>query len=268
MTRTERITLALVGLLVTSAESAVAAAADPYQQFLDRLDKRSRSAVPQAVAAYKRSFGPGAAVQARDAAFIRFRTFYYGVDLTSVRGLAATELKVNGLTIKTSEGDPYQAEDPDFLRATFAPYVSAPILRFLDIRRQEMREGYADDGGLLISFDRLGERVATWDTYRTTYPGSPLAADAKAHEQQYLWTFLNGMDNSPLFDWTSHKLRPEVQGAYEGFYKRHPRSRHVGVVSGYLQLIKGCGYRDCPQRRHYLSAQGLGASPETLPLSR
>lgn len=111
----------------------------------------------------------------------------------------------------------------DHYQRLFVPYVSAPYRDYALIRAAHDREYAVMDGGLLIGHEELGERIAAWEKYLNTYPDNKWKSYIECKIAFYRYAFLQGLDNSPLFD-DNNKLNSEVAQAWKIFVQRYPDS--------------------------------------------
>jgi len=153
------------------------------------------------------------------------------------------------------------------LAGLFGRYLSPAMREFLALRRGEEAEGFAEDAGLLISWDRLGERVATWERFIEANPGFQLLPEARHWYELYLGTLLTGMDNSRVFGGPDATLQPQVRASYRRFAARHGSTRAGAMVSEYLGVLERNGFQDGPAVRAFLRDRGvatmIGVQPPT-----
>ncbi len=190
-----------------------------YREYSKNLVKTDLSSISKALTKYKTTF-TSAPPEFRDSAFVEFRNLFYNIinnyseifwnnadlmkkvnakqnDDPAVKEFISS-LENNGLRLSLTEGSYYIDEKPDFLINTFKSYVSQNVNEFLNLRSQELQQGFSEDAKLLITFQQLGARIITWQNYLSKYPSSPLQAEAKFSYHLYLNTFLTGLDNSPI----------------------------------------------------------------------
>jgi hypothetical protein len=151
------------------------------------------------------------------------------------------QLWKNGLELSQTEGNFYLSEQPGYLFYHFNGRVSPSLKQFLAIRERELAEGFSEDAGLLISFQALGDRVATWDGYLEKYPASPQLNEAKYYYLLYLYTFLTGIDNSRVF--VDGKLAPEVKKAYQDYQSKYPDTKSGRLVGKFYQVLQAAGFK-------------------------
>jgi hypothetical protein len=196
----------------------------------------------------------------RDSAFVLYRQFFYEVLMKQNEVLSQSELiaqalaeerpqveeleffrkKIsdNGMVFLQSEGTFYIDEHHNYLFNAFSQYVSVPVNKLLELRRDEMRKGFSEDAALLISFEEVGERVRNWEQLLEQNPTLKLQEEAKNYYNLYLSTFLTGLDNSPVFDRGTNKLLPEAKQAFEDYIKKYGESPGSKIVGGYYTILQ------------------------------
>ena len=87
------------------------------------------------------------------------------------------------------------------------------------------------DGGLMVPPDTLREYIIFLEKFVAQYPDFVLISDAKGILDSYLMTYLEGIDNSPIFDkWNTRKMLPEYKVSYEKFLAENKDSKYYPMV--------------------------------------
>ncbi|MDP4207834.1 MAG: hypothetical protein Q8928_03360 [Bacteroidota bacterium] len=176
-------------------------------------------------------------------------------------------LDVCGLTLLMSEGTYYVDVKYDYFYNLFKGKVSPALDVFLKIRSKEMKQGYSEDAGLLISFEELYDRVTTWEDFNIKYPDFFLNGESESYYISYLSTFLTGMDNSRTFDLDNEKLLPELKKLYEKIIERKDARKSSKIISDYYDLLKNNDFKQPDNLSKFLKDNGLfsmlGVQPET-----
>ncbi|MBL1220915.1 hypothetical protein JET18_08710 [Chryseobacterium sp. L7] len=89
----------------------------------------------------------------------------------------------------------------------------------------DRKENYAINGGLMISWEELGDRLIAWENFINKYPKSPLIKRAKIEYNNYLLDYILGMDSSPTYDRAEGRLLDENKEEYSRIIKKYPNSR-------------------------------------------
>jgi len=142
-----------------------------------------------------------------------------------------------GIGIFSTEGNYYLDVQPDYFYDNFRDRVSDGALTYLDIRRHELAEGFSEDAGLLISYKQVGQRVKTWENYLADFPNNVYSGEAEGYYNTYLETLLTGMDNSPVFEYNTNLIDPEVKTVYEGLMQDEQNSKSAKLVGDYYRML-------------------------------
>ena len=87
------------------------------------------------------------------------------------------------------------------------------------------------DGGLMVPPDTLREYIIFLEKFVEQNPEFILISDAKDILESYLMTYLEGIDNSPIFDkWNTRKMLPEFKTSYEKFLSENKDSKYYPMV--------------------------------------
>ncbi len=234
LSNTLNIMLCLITILLVSGcrEDKVENELSSYEYYLDSLNFDIVHSIPAAVKYYQVRIRT-LPIEKRDSAFFVFNQFYYKVkfklndslmyDLDLLNKLSdkafnkdsiATGfkkiIKENGFKLFQSEGYFYVEESPDFLYSRFGKYVSPSISEYLKFRRNELKEGFAEDAVLMIPMLKVAQRIINWEKYLIKFPNSFYAEQVNSYLGMYVNALLGGLDNSPIFD-ENKKLIPEIK---------------------------------------------------------
>jgi len=89
----------------------------------------------------------------------------------------------------------------------------------------DSKENYAINGGLMITWEELRDRLIAWENFMNKFPKSTLIKKAKREYDDYLLDYILGMDSSPTYDRTEGKLLDETKEEYSRIIKKYPNSR-------------------------------------------
>ena len=162
------------------------------------------------------------------------------IDETSKDNLNKSLAKV-GWTIKMSEGNYYLGESPTWFATEFKEILTATYREYFRLRSQEIREGFSEDAGLLISWEQLRKRIITWENFLHQYPDFVEKANIQPYLADYLSTYLGGMDNTRIYG-KKMALKKEVKVSYENFIKKNKSSKYHSIVKEFYEMIKKNGY--------------------------
>ena len=91
----------------------------------------------------------------------------------------------------------------DYYHNIFENYVSDDYKEYIAIKSEEDKVSYSADASLLISFEKIGERVMVWEKLLAKYPTSKLRNKIREQYQSYQSDYLFGMDNTSTIEYQS-----------------------------------------------------------------
>lgn len=147
-----------------------------------------------------------------------------------------------GLVLKSTEGFIYIDRSTDPIRAFFFNHLSPATKEFYNQFETETNQELAEDGMLLISPKELAVRLAFWETFLVKYPNHLFAEFAKNNTKDYLRYLMEGMDNTPAFDFETKKMYPEFLEAYQYLIRNYPALPSSAVIDDYILLLKKHDY--------------------------
>jgi len=175
-------------------------------------------------------------------------------------------LDMCGLILLRTEGEDYVDVNYDYYYKLFKGRVSPALTDYLKIRKKELRQGFSEDAELVISFHQLYKRVITWEKFNMKYPDFFNREDAQNNYATYLSTLITGMDNSPLFDYDTGRLFPEIYNLYLKIISRHDSLKSTRVIQAYFNLLSTSDFKMPNQLDQFLKDNELfsmlGMQPE------
>ncbi|MGZ3884812.1 MAG: hypothetical protein ACXVPQ_02885 [Bacteroidia bacterium] len=177
-------------------------------------------------------------------------------------------LKACGIDIFSSEGMYYLDVIPDYFYTNFKNQVSEGTAGFLDIRKDEMKEGFSEDAGMLISFEQLYQRIKRWEKFIKKYPGTVYSDEAGSYYQTYIQTLMTGMDNSRVFDYETNALLPEVKTLYEKIIREEPESATTKIIASYYAFLSRHDFKDNDSISIFLKGNDLSTMLAVQPHTR
>ena len=134
-------------------------------------------------------------------------------------------------------------EVPNYYYNIFKDYVTDDYREYLEITYKENEEPYFTDGSILVSYDKIANRLLTWENFLKKYPNSNLAEIANEKCNIYRRIYILGSDNSPTREggWENNELFyiPENNlKEFNRFIEKYPDSPTVELVRFYLDNYK------------------------------
>ena len=134
-------------------------------------------------------------------------------------------------------------EVPNYYYNIFKDYVTDDYREYLEITYKENEEPYFTDGSILVPYDKIADRLLTWENFLKKYPNSNLAEIANEKCNIYRRIYILGSDNSPTREggWENNELFyiPENNlKEFNRFIEKYPDSPTVELIKFYLENYK------------------------------
>jgi hypothetical protein len=137
--------------------------------------------------------------------------------------------KNNWVKIPYVEGSYFYSVNSDYLLKKYGKYLSSAYRDWLKFILK--REAVMQDGGLAVQPDKVREYIVFLEKFTQQNPEFVLISDAKDILDSYLMIYLEGIDNSPIFDkWNTRKMLPEFKASYEKFLSEDKDSKYYPMV--------------------------------------
>jgi hypothetical protein len=173
----------------------------------------------------------------------------FEVDLSSLDGINDSELKTllektrdTGYRVETAEGMYFPVIDYGYLQK-YSPYVTDDMKGYIDIMAMESGKWPAKDAALVIGWDEIVERAQQQEKFIEQYPDSPKTDDIKQLYKKYTSFILYGLNNTPLFDYSSKTMSEEAKKAYTQAVKGDENSRLLKLVRSFLEVLEQNSYK-------------------------
>ena len=134
-------------------------------------------------------------------------------------------------------------EVPNYYYNIFKDYVTGDYREYLEITYKENEDPYFTDGSILVSYDKIADRLLTWENFLKKYPNSDLAEIANEKCNTYRRIYILGSDNAPTREggWENNELFyiPENNlKEFNRFIEKYPDSPTVELIKFYLENYK------------------------------
>ncbi len=249
---------------------------EAYAEYIGSFEKsQPAAAVEKAVAEYEARFGL-ASLYIREAAFYEFRQFHVklaeqegtalekragvvGVPQPGKAGSAqapvnstayerlpklASELNASdeyrraGLSaVYDGEGTWTVVPRSGFSIERFGQLLPPSARDFVSLDDRERNSRWQYDAAIVVPLSELGSRVAAWESYLERYPDSAFAQEARTRFRRALSALLLGTNNTPHFDYSTKRVRPDVIDALKAYTKAYPGTRSAEAVATTLRAI-------------------------------
>ncbi len=153
------------------------------------------------------------------------------------------EIKSLGYNITFPEGDYNIAVDPNYYLNIFGPYITEAYRQYLTLQSVEVNNPSMEDAALIISWNELSDRLFDWDNFISSYPEFEDVDKARRYYRIYLYSYLSGIDNTPIFDYRSKTLEDEVKNSYQRYFSLYKGTDSTKIIKEYYTLLEENNYR-------------------------
>lgn len=149
-------------------------------------------------------------------------------------------LMTQGITIiYEGEGTADLDMTSSFFVDLFKGHLSSELSDLLTLKHEENSIMYSNDGGIIISFEELGDRLARWQMFLTKHPASRYYAFVNNRFTSYLIDFMKGQDNTPVFRvFEDSTVEPEILKTYKKFLVKFKGTTAGNIISKYVDEIE------------------------------
>jgi hypothetical protein len=228
-----------------------------YGEILDALDKNNLNSIGLAIKLYKQAKVDSVS---KDSMFADFNDFFALIansylennnvlqNQSSVESADTTVNRIKtllsdyGMNLTTNQGEYYLEPETEWLLKKFEGNLSHASLDFLTIYAEEQDNKYIGDGNLLVTQNELISRIIKWEDFIGKYPSFISIGRALDYYTQYLEAFLNGTENTNVFDAATKKLNDKTKSAFEAYVKMYPGRKSAQIVREYYDLLKSSDF--------------------------
>jgi hypothetical protein len=145
-------------------------------------------------------------------------------------------LRKNGYDISMTESTSYVEEDRDYIKVNFYSALSPRMVVYLEQLNKENKEGYCDDGSIMIGNTELIDRIVWWENFNKENK-TFLFRELPYHRQQmYTSGLIAGEDNSPLLD-DKNELNIYFRNAYDYLFNKYADSESAKLLKPYYAAL-------------------------------
>ena len=149
--------------------------------------------------------------------------------------------KDNWVKMTETEGCCYYSLNFKYLANKYKNSISDAYynwLIFLD-ETSEIIKG----GGLMTTTDTLRKHIIFMENFIKNYPDFVRIDDVKSLESNYVFIYMFGLDNTPVFDkYDTKKINPDYRESYENFLSENKDSKYYPMVKEFYQKVKKNNY--------------------------
>jgi hypothetical protein len=148
-----------------------------------------------------------------------------------------TEIRSDAFELHSAEGMIYVEIDFPLISSHFGRYASVQMSDYLKIMARETALHFAEDGALKISPRILGERIMAIETFLCANKRFTRKKELTQLGQNYLFAYLLGLNNTPAFNYRTHRLDSRFLQSYRQIIAKYPATRFAALVQEYLKVL-------------------------------
>ena len=149
--------------------------------------------------------------------------------------------KDNWVRMTETEGCNYYSLNYKYIANKYKKFISQEYylwLMFLDATSETVK-----GGGLMTQTDNVRKYIIFMENFINNYPNFVRINDVKMLESQYLYMYMFGLDNTPIFDkYDTKNINPDYRKSYETFLAKNKDSKYYPMVSEFYTKVKKNNY--------------------------
>ncbi|MCQ2328966.1 MAG: hypothetical protein MJZ93_00210 [Paludibacteraceae bacterium] len=157
-----------------------------------------------------------------------------------------------GVEFFKSEGYVVYGIMPIFIANIFHPYLTDEEYRFSEIEQMEYEDPATLDAAVTISYQEIADRLWECDKlYSSQNVTDELKTNLQTYRNTYIITLMYGADNTPAFNWQTHKIQQEIKDALLNYVKDHPNAESTPTLKDYIVVLERGNYYETQATRAY-----------------
>jgi hypothetical protein len=149
----------------------------------------------------------------------------------------SSRLVRNGFDVQMTEGITYVGQDRDYIQKHFYPYLTPLMISYLTQLNKENKEGFWEDGGLVVQPETLIDRIIWWEKFNKSNPDFIYKEVPRDRQRIYTSSLITGEDNTPLFYETAQSLDGYYKTAYDYLFKTYPETETARLLRPYYSAL-------------------------------
>lgn len=147
----------------------------------------------------------------------------------------------SGYKIENSEGIFFYVIDNQEFVDSFGELVTKEYKHYLNIKAKYTNELYLSDGSLIISRDKLSNRIVEIEAFKITYPYSSYSDEVSELYKQYVLNFLYGNINTPNYDLQSKYSQGSI-AVFQDTINKYPESYLSELLQAFINALNKNSY--------------------------
>jgi hypothetical protein len=143
-----------------------------------------------------------------------------------------------GYKLDTSEGIYYYSIDNQKFVNTFGENITNEYNDYLKILALNTNEPFLNDGALMISMDKLMERILLVESFKMVYPYSTLLPKVNEIYDWYIRSYFFGDNHDPNFDINTFVMKEKFIKEFEKSIEKYEYTNFADIIQGFLKDLK------------------------------
>jgi hypothetical protein len=162
-----------------------------------------------------------------------------------------------GMDFYNAEGDWYLSEDSEYLVKEVLPDYNFELKEYVIFLSKEEKQRLAEDAGLLITWEELRKRIIRWENFHENHQELLEAkTEIKPKLNNLVTIYLNGTDNSPIYDYKTNRLDGNLKISYESFLKKNRASSFYKLIKTAYDIYKKHDFNKNDELTEFLKKSG------------
>lgn len=143
-----------------------------------------------------------------------------------------------GYKLDTSEGIYYYLIDNQRFTDTFGENITNEYNDYLKILALNTNEPFMYDGSLMISMDKLAERILFVESFKMIYPYSSMLPKVDEIYKSYIYTYFYGDSHNPNFNEDTFVMNEEIIKEFEKTIEKYSYTTFADIIREFMDNLK------------------------------
>lgn len=160
----------------------------------------------------------------------------------------------DGFKIGRAEGSYFPIIDYSYYDK-YKRYATPEIGEYVAMMQVESDQTSMTDGGLIVTWEEVIQRALAQEAFLTAYPESVKAEEVTVLFDRYRYALLNGLPNTPIFDYENDILQAEVRSAFENALKGDRESELLSMLARFMEVLEDGNFQLTKEVKAFLADQ-------------
>ena len=141
-----------------------------------------------------------------------------------------------GYKLDSSEGMYYYVINHQKFINLYGEFITKEYKDYLNIKAKETNEPFLRDAALVISREKLAERIVEIESFRITYPYSNFLDEVNDLYEHYILIFIYGSNNTPNYD-EENKFSDGSVAVFNTTINKYPHTHFADILQEFIDSI-------------------------------